>query len=166
MEQHWNQTVMLHSRNGFDEGSVRQVWTKLIEHHDVLRTVYRQDEQDVKGWNHGLLGYAESGFRLTVVDLTEEDNVASRIEVEALRVQSSLNLSEGPLVGLGLFQTTEGDHLLISIHHLLVDGVSWRILLADFAEGYAQASLKSQLFCRQDDVVSDLGSRLAGLCQR
>ena len=73
------------------------------------------------------------------MDLTEESDPASRVEEEATRVQSSLNLSEGPLVGLGLFRTAEGDHLLIAIHHLVVDGVSWRILLEDFAQGYAQA---------------------------
>ncbi|MFD1908977.1 condensation domain-containing protein [Paenibacillus rhizoplanae] len=39
---------------------------------------------------------------------------------------------------LGLFRTGSGDHLLIAIHHLVVDGVSWRILLEDFAAGYEQ----------------------------
>lgn len=29
--------------------------------------------------------------------------------------------------------------MLIAIHHLLIDGVSWRILLEDFASGYEQA---------------------------
>ncbi len=40
---------------------------------------------------------------------------------------------------LGLFQCPDGDHLLIAIHHLTIDGVSWRILLEDFASGYEQA---------------------------
>ncbi|PFN80982.1 hypothetical protein COJ67_31225, partial [Bacillus thuringiensis] len=39
----------------------------------------------------------------------------------------------------GLFQCKEGDHLLIVIHHLVVDGVSWRILLEDIETGYEQA---------------------------
>ncbi|WP_145415624.1 condensation domain-containing protein, partial [Paenibacillus xylanexedens] len=39
---------------------------------------------------------------------------------------------------LGLFRTGNGDHLLIAIHHLVVDGVSWRILLEDFAWAYEQ----------------------------
>ncbi|KAF6649064.1 condensation domain-containing protein, partial [Paenibacillus sp. EKM301P] len=40
---------------------------------------------------------------------------------------------------LGLFHCAEGDHVLIVIHHLVVDGVSWRILLEDLASGYEQA---------------------------
>ncbi|MBZ6446207.1 MAG: condensation domain-containing protein, partial [Paenibacillus polymyxa] len=42
-------------------------------------------------------------------------------------------------VKLGLFRCTDGDHLLVAIHHLVVDGVSWRILLEDLASGYEQA---------------------------
>ena len=134
---HWNQSVMLHSDSGFDERIVRDVWTKLTGHHDALRTVYRSEAEGVTAWNRGLQA---EGFTLTVMDLTEESDPAPRVEEEATRVQSSLNLSEGPLVGLGLFRTAEGDHLLIAIHHLVVDGVSWRILLEDFAQGYAQAA--------------------------
>ncbi|KAF6623932.1 MULTISPECIES: condensation domain-containing protein, partial [Paenibacillus] len=61
-------------------------------------------------------------------------------EAKATEIQSSMDLSAGPLVKLGWFRTTEGDHLLIAIHHLVVDGVSWRILFEDFSTGYEQAS--------------------------
>lgn len=43
------------------------------------------------------------------------------------------------MIKLCVFKTTEGDHLLIAIHHLLVDGVSWRILFEDFEAAYGQA---------------------------
>ncbi len=39
---------------------------------------------------------------------------------------------------LGLFRCQEGDHLLIAVHHLVIDGVSWRILLEDIAAAYEQ----------------------------
>ena len=39
----------------------------------------------------------------------------------------------------GLFQCANGDHLLIAIHHLIIDGISWRILLEDIVSGYKQA---------------------------
>ena len=55
-------------------------------------------------------------------------------------IQSSIDLENGPLVKLALFKTENGEHLLITIHHLVIDGVSWRILLEDFSEGYRQVS--------------------------
>ncbi len=66
---------------------------------------------------------------------------AAFIEKEAVRIQSGMDLENGPLVRLGLFRLPQnrGDHLLIAIHHLVVDGVSWRILLEDIATGYRLA---------------------------
>ncbi|NBD28385.1 non-ribosomal peptide synthetase, partial [Paenibacillus glycinis] len=137
---HWNQAVMLKGENDLDETILRQVWAELIAHHDALRMVYRQSEQGMTGWNRGVEECLPS-LSLTVVDLREESdaNLSVKVEVEATRLQSSLHLNDGPLVCLGVFRTSVGDHLLIAIHHLVVDGVSWRILLEDFDSAYAQA---------------------------
>ncbi|MFD2875863.1 condensation domain-containing protein [Paenibacillus rhizoplanae] len=67
-----------------------------------------------------------------------EADVSAAVERKATQVQQAMNLETGPLMQLGLFRTGSGDHLLIAIHHLVVDGVSWRILLEDFAAGYEQ----------------------------
>ena len=68
-----------------------------------------------------------------------ETEPAQAIADKANEIQSSMVLDKVPLMKLGLFQCPDGDHLLIAIHHLLIDGVSWRILLEDFASGYEQA---------------------------
>ena len=61
------------------------------------------------------------------------------MERQATEVQQSLNLSSGPLVRAVLFELGEGEQrLLLVIHHLAVDGVSWRILLEDLQRGYEQ----------------------------
>ncbi|PFR70798.1 hypothetical protein COK29_26265, partial [Bacillus cereus] len=99
--------------------------------------VFRQTEQGYEAWNRGI--EEEKLFSLEVRDFTEEVNPSSVIEEAANAIQSSIDLREGPLMKLGLFQCEEGDHLLIVIHHLVVDGVSWRILLEDIEAGYEQA---------------------------
>src|SRR5262249_10978106 len=64
------------------------------------------------------------------------------IEVTAAELQTTLSLSEGPLMRVGFFNL--GPHrpsrLLMAIHHLAVDSVSWRILLEDFQTAYQQLS--------------------------
>ncbi|MFB8733157.1 condensation domain-containing protein [Bacillus sp. SL00103] len=42
-------------------------------------------------------------------------------------MQASISLAEGPLVKPAIFRTDQGDHLLLAVHHLVIDGVSWRI---------------------------------------
>ncbi|WP_218936580.1 non-ribosomal peptide synthetase [Bacillus cereus] len=133
---HFNQAFMLYRKQGFDVLALRKTMQKIAEHHDALRMVFRQTEQGYEAWNRGIEGEL---FSLEVMDLTENRNPASAIEATANVLQSSIDLSEGPLMKLGLFKCEEGDHLLIVIHHLVVDGVSWRILLEDIEAGYEQA---------------------------
>ncbi|WP_339373164.1 condensation domain-containing protein, partial [Paenibacillus elgii] len=102
-----------------------------------LRTVYRKTENGVyAAWNRGI----DEGelYSLEVVDLTGTEDCAAAIEAKANEIQGSIDLENGPLVKLGLFRCADGDHLLIAIHHLVVDGVSWRILFEDLATGYEQ----------------------------
>jgi non-ribosomal peptide synthase protein (TIGR01720 family) len=73
--------------------------------------------------------------KLTLVDLsgTPEGEQQVVMESTAAGLQASLNLTEGPLVRAALFELgpERPRRLLFVIHHLAVDGVSWRILLED-----------------------------------
>lgn len=133
---HFNQAVMLYSKVGFDENIVKKVFDKIAEHHDALRMIYKRSEDAVQQINQGIEACA---FDIEVFDLTEDISYENKISEEANRLQASIDLENGPLVKIGLFKTGEGDHLLMIIHHLVVDGVSWRILLEDFRDGYRQA---------------------------
>ncbi|CAN2253789.1 surfactin non-ribosomal peptide synthetase SrfAA [Bacillus vallismortis] len=133
---HWNQSVMLHAAKGFDPERVEKTLQVLIEHHDALRMVYREEPKDVVQYNRGLEA-ASAQLEIIHIEGQAKDH-EDRIEREAERLQSSIDLQEGGLLKAGLFQAEDGDHLLLAIHHLVVDGVSWRILLEDFAAVYTQ----------------------------
>ncbi|WP_367387461.1 amino acid adenylation domain-containing protein [Bacillus vallismortis] len=134
---HYNQSVMLYFKEGLDESKLRGVMKKIAEHHDALRMVYVPTDHGYEARNRGI----DEGdlFSLEVFSLLEEINPAQTIETISNDIQQqSIHLAEGPLMKLGLFQCQDGDHLLIAIHHLVVDGVSWRILLEDITSAYEQ----------------------------
>ncbi|WP_366293179.1 non-ribosomal peptide synthase/polyketide synthase [Paenibacillus sp. AN1007] len=135
---HSNQAFMQFSVYGFDEEALCKAMHQLVVHHDALRMVYRQTENGYAAWNRAA-GDSEALFDLEVVDLKGTSDVKEAVEAKANDIQAGIDLENGPLVKLGLFHCDDGDHLLIVIHHLVVDGVSWRILLEDFATGYEQA---------------------------
>ncbi len=63
------------------------------------------------------------------------------LESAAAQVQASLDLQDGPLLRFALFGLgPSGARLLLAIHHLVVDGVSWRILLEDLEAAWEQAA--------------------------
>ncbi|MFC0215901.1 non-ribosomal peptide synthase/polyketide synthase [Paenibacillus chartarius] len=136
---YWNQAELIYSKSPLSEASLRQAFRKLTEHHDALRMRFAMHEGVVRQINAG----AAEGehFTLDVIELhgRSEEQVRQSIARHSAAIQEDMDLAHGPLVKLGLFRTEEGDHLLIAIHHLVVDGVSWRILFEDFADAYRQA---------------------------
>ncbi|APB69496.1 non-ribosomal peptide synthase/polyketide synthase [Paenibacillus polymyxa] len=136
---HFNQAVMLYREEGYDEAALRQAVRKLAEHHDALRLVFRRTESGYAAWNRGIAESDGELYSLEVTYFRGMMDCAQAIEAKANELQRSIDLQAGPLLKLGLFRCADGDHLLIAIHHLVVDGVSWRILLEDFAAGYEQA---------------------------
>ncbi|OKP77080.1 hypothetical protein A3844_30085 [Paenibacillus helianthi] len=131
---HFNHSVMLYRKEGYREDIVQQVMQRMMEHHDALRMVYEQTETTVHQYNKGI---QELLVEVPVLEVRGQG--LEEVERQATRIQESIDLEKGPMMRLGLFRADDGDHLLIVIHHLVVDGISWRILLEDFASGYAQA---------------------------
>ncbi len=140
---HFNQGVMLYRREGLEEDILRRVLTAIAEHHDALRMVlkgsrnYNGSSGEISQFNRDI---DELLFDLEVIDLKSSENLENDVRREANKIQASMDLEKGPLLKGGLFKTNEGDHLLIAVHHLVVDGVSWRIILEDLATAYNQAA--------------------------
>jgi amino acid adenylation domain-containing protein/non-ribosomal peptide synthase protein (TIGR01720 family) len=124
---HFNQSVMVYSKERFGTEAIRAVFSKLQEHHDALRMRYIEDNGEVKQINEGL----DYPLSLEAYDLKTKQDAAKELELRVNEIQASINLANGPLMKLGLFHLEDGDRLLIVIHHLVIDTVSWRILFED-----------------------------------
>ncbi|WP_249704772.1 condensation domain-containing protein, partial [Bacillus zhangzhouensis] len=135
-QHHWNLSMMLHAPNGFDLSITEQVMQKLLSHHDALRMVYRQEHDDILQYNQRDL---TEPFSIISRDVSKEQDVIKAISTYANEYQRQLNLQKGPLMKVICFHTENGDHLLMVTHHLVIDGVSCRILLEDFMSLYQQA---------------------------
>ncbi|MGM9977178.1 MAG: condensation domain-containing protein, partial [Clostridium sp.] len=131
---YFNQAFMLKA-DIFEENSLRKALREIIIHHDELRAVFINGRQEIKKASE------ENLYDFYVYDFTEIDNdiIYEKVKNECTKIQKSINLETGSLVKIALFKTQNKDHLLICIHHLVVDGVSWRIILEDLETAYYQA---------------------------
>jgi len=132
---HWNQSIILFRKEGFDNKAIKKVFVKIVEHHDALRMVFKNQEYNIIQYNRGI---ETELFDLEMFDYTQEKYSMDDINKKCNDIQGSISLENGPLIKLGIFKTLEGDHLLIVIHHLVIDGISWRVLIEDFKIGYNQ----------------------------
>ncbi|MCP5046271.1 MAG: non-ribosomal peptide synthetase, partial [bacterium] len=171
---HFNHSVMLEQAEtgGFEEDSVRLAFTKIVQHHDALRAVFRfpgtaggnktgNPAQKVIQVNRRIHGDGDLiGMKVWHPDL-EGDILEGFIQEKANEIQAGMDLSNGPLVKLGLFKARGIDYLLIVIHHLVIDGVSWRILLEDFNIAYRQAREGQEIrFQSKSDSLRSYGQAL------
>ena len=138
---HWNQSVMFEISDLSNIDALRQAVQLLLEQHDALRLRY---ERLNSGWRQYYSENIDIDRSFTLVDLSDLPITERRtaIETTAAKIQASLNLENGPLMRVVFFNLGENvaGRLLITIHHLAVDGVSWRILLEDLQTLYQQLS--------------------------
>ncbi len=135
---HWNQALLLQVRQPLEPSLLETAVGHLLEHHDALRLRF---EQRASGWeqvNAGIDG--DVPFERVELSGLSEGEQGAAIETRAAEVQSSLNLAVGPLLRVAYFDLGAGrpGRLLIVVHHLAVDGISWRILLEDLQLAYEQ----------------------------
>jgi non-ribosomal peptide synthase protein (TIGR01720 family) len=121
------------------------VLSHLLVQHDALRHRFRRDGSV---WRQTIAAPGEQASVVAhnLARLTSAEQVAE-IERIGSDLQASLNLAEGPLLRAALFQRGRGrsNRLLIVVHHLVIDGVSWRILLEDFATAYEQLENRQEV---------------------
>lgn len=133
---HWNQAVLLEVET-LELGLLNQAVQHLLEHHDALRLRFVQSNSTWQQFNA-----ADGVVEVKQVDLSllSTEQQISAMETTASEIQASFNLATEPLLKVSLFDLGEdkSSRLLFVIHHLAVDGVSWRILLEDFEIVYTQ----------------------------
>lgn len=137
-QHHFNQSLLIELPPHADKIKIQKVINKILLHHDALRSHFVcQDGM----WQQQ---YAEPRnlVPLTYINLSEHEvsQHPELIKDASTQLQSSLDILQGPLQKVCLFERGDGlsSYLLWTVHHLVIDGVSWRILLEDFTRAYEQ----------------------------
>lgn len=131
--QHFNQTMFIKATQRVQAEALQKTVEALVEHHDMLRAIVRNGQLYVRNTDEpNLYGWEQ-------LDYTQDTDYVKNIERVCRNRQASISLSNGPMFKVVLFNTPDYDAILMVCHHLVVDGVSWRVLLEDFNTAYGQA---------------------------
>ncbi|MFK3767360.1 amino acid adenylation domain-containing protein [Pseudomonas putida] len=131
--QRWNQSVMLKANQALAPAHVRQALAALLATHDALRLRFSQVQGE---WQAHFAPHVPDDDVLWLFEPSQGDSWQGLCD----RAQGSLDLAQGPLLR-AVQGVVDGElRLLLVIHHLAVDGVSWRILLEDLQSAYSQAA--------------------------
>ncbi|MFD3733820.1 non-ribosomal peptide synthase/polyketide synthase [Streptomyces sp. NPDC058632] len=139
--EYFNQSVVVETAEDVDADALSAALAALWAHHDALRARFTRAAD---GTWHQEYAAPDTGTPrlLRAHDLNGLDAQAAA-EAEARFSQEAhtgFRLDTGPLIAARLFTGEDrAARLLLTAHHLIVDGVSWRVLLEDLETAYRQA---------------------------
>ena len=156
---HWNQAMIFQVTQPLKASLLQQALLALVAHHDALRMHFLPGSDGQLPWQQHYMSCEQinpqalyqqiDGEQLGLDQHASNGQIMAAIEQHAAALQRSLDLQRGPVFRLihfvldGLDQ--HYDRILLLAHHLVVDGVSWRILLHDLYQLYQQALVQQPL---------------------
>jgi amino acid adenylation domain-containing protein/non-ribosomal peptide synthase protein (TIGR01720 family) len=138
---HYNHSVLLQVRKGLNLESLDKALIAVIKQHDALRMKITGAESGVIPEESLPAGVAEFDFSGIDTALALDN-----LQKEKLRLNGLIDLKEGRILNAAYFRMPdENDRLLFNIHHICIDGVSWRIFLNDFVSAYESAEAGNEI---------------------
>ncbi|GAA3670614.1 hypothetical protein GCM10022267_66800 [Lentzea roselyniae] len=125
--EHATQSVYLELAERVDADELRAALRTLAEQHDALRLRFEEADGE---WRQR---YADDGEHIPLTTVQDEEQVAE--------ARTGLRLDDGPLMRAVLVETGGAQRLFLTAHHLVVDAVSWRVLLGDLERAHRGADL-------------------------
>lgn len=145
----FNQSVLLRLARKPTAEEVTRAVNALVKAHSMLRARFRKD--GTGNWRQRITSDVPGSYRFKTHNIMSAARTESRIEDS----QKCLDVQRGPILALDLFNIKEGDvQLFITAHHLVIDLVSWRIILQDLEDFFhsgrliSRGSLPFQSWCR------------------
>ncbi|MDH0639563.1 non-ribosomal peptide synthase/polyketide synthase [Pseudomonas sp. GD03860] len=138
--QHFNQALLLDVLQPLQDAALKQAVDQLLARHEALRLRF---VPGAGGWSQRYASVEEAAQVAVLWQLELADS--AELEAAIQRAQRSLDLSQGPLLRVLHARLAQGgERLLLVIHHLAVDGVSWQVLLEDLLAAYQAACARRE----------------------
>jgi fengycin family lipopeptide synthetase D len=132
----FNQGVWLDASGRWRVEDMGAAVQSVVAAHDAFR--YRFSREGNEWRQHCVAG--DAGFACRVVDLRGTRDSEAQVEALVRSEQAGFDLENGPVTRAVIVRLETRDRLFWTAHHLVVDGVSWRVLLEDLAHAYAAIS--------------------------
>ncbi|KAF4966173.1 hypothetical protein FSARC_6132 [Fusarium sarcochroum] len=126
---HYNQSFLLRTSKHISESDMRRAIEAVTRKHSMLRARFSQGADGE--WQQRVTNEVTSSYRLRTLDLASGEEVDDSL----VDSQTCLDVIDGPLVAADLINRSGEEPLLFLVaHHLVIDLVSWRIILQELEE--------------------------------
>ena len=124
---HFNQAAVLKVKGNISVEALTSAFKTILNHHDALRIIFSEQASDYHQKNLP----APISFEIHQYGFEAEENPVGKVTKTVASNQATIKLDEAPLLRVDYYSLKGESHLSITAHHLIIDAVSWGILLAD-----------------------------------
>ncbi|AKC71270.1 non-ribosomal peptide synthetase [Pandoraea oxalativorans] len=155
---HWNQWIEVTLPEGTEMTALREALGTVVKHHDALRLRFAEHDGQ---WQARYVAPHAADDLLWHAAMCDDAQLADALA----QAQRSLSLANGPLLRALLVRTEVGElRCFLVAHHLVIDGVSWRILLDDLQTALGNA--RGARAVRAQRVLPAVGQSMRAWAQR
>ena len=133
---HWNHVLRLRPAAGLLPQQIEQGLQVVLDRHEALTMRYRHEA------GRWLAGRRKTALRVELRELNaggDDRPKEDRLRSAAETLHRNIDIGKGRLLAAGLLSSDSGmSELMLVIHHLAVDVVSWSVLLEDLSVACAQ----------------------------
>ncbi|MCF6407807.1 amino acid adenylation domain-containing protein [Chitinophaga filiformis] len=141
---YYNQSLLLQAVGKIDADDLKAAVTRLWQYHAALRTVFP-------------LSGGERVQHVLPASLVIEgifiEQEAFDLKGQTQYWQQQFDLASGPLFRCILFRGEEQDYVFLLAHHLIIDGVSWRIILEQLSGNGVQGENTSGSYLKWSQAL-------------
>ena len=130
----FSQEFILKSKIKLDLNFLQKTFDKLSNIHDMLRATYRYENNEV------IQEILPLNTRVCEIKEYTIDNLNNAVNMIIKESKSALDIGN-ELIKISLVHYGDEDYLVFVIHHLIIDGVSWNILIDDLTYLYENSEM-------------------------
>ncbi|EEP79831.1 predicted protein [Uncinocarpus reesii 1704] len=133
----FNQSVLLRFTSPVKSDKITRALDDLVTIHPMLRARFQKDQNGI--WRQRISGEISKSYHFRIHKSAQQHHLESLIEIS----QKSLNIEKGPLFAVDMFYLpSQTVQISLAIHHLIIDVVSWSIILQDLEDALSGSQLK------------------------
>ncbi|WYZ36349.1 hypothetical protein EsH8_XIII_000001, partial [Colletotrichum jinshuiense] len=133
---HFNQSFLLRLENRTSPKELRRAVDAIVSRHAMLRSRFQRQANEA--WTQRIETFTSASYRFHSYE------VASKDEMAAIARDTTTALSvDGPVFAADVFYAGNSDYVFLVAHHLVIDLVSWRVILANLEEFLSEGSIAS-----------------------
>ncbi|KAF4463455.1 non-ribosomal peptide synthetase [Fusarium albosuccineum] len=136
-ESRFIQSVMLKVNGSAESTEIEAAVEAVVARHDMLRARFRPVVED---WVQVIMPQAPNSYRFTRHTDADDEEIRALVE----EAEAAINPTEGPVFAVEYIHNEGEQMLYLTAHHLVVDAISWRIMVHDLDELLQKGTLLSE----------------------